>query len=131
MVRMLKMGELRGKNGMERCKDSLIPSNSKISVMKGFRKDHKKAENEVKGPPMRPVVGASQAMNAGLSVIIGDVIDKYAEERDKKREFISDSTEDMIANLEGAKEDEARGKQRQRICCRIIRCRSTVPFTEK
>ena len=93
----------------------MIKTNSKISALKGFPKDHKKAENEEVGPPMRPVCGASEGINAEVGELIGEVIDVLAEEEDRENGgFLSESGEDMCWRFEKVNEElrkeENRGK---------------------
>ena len=70
------------------CKDGMLTSNSKIADLKGLRKDHEVTNDPVKGPPLRPICGASESMNAPLSEILGKIIDVVAEIEDEKQDNI-------------------------------------------
>lgn len=111
-ARVLRVGENGGEKCERGCKDGLRTTDSKISDLRGLRKDHKKCENLVKGPPLIPIVGASGAMNAPLSKLIGDIIDAVAEVDDEGT--ISDSTEDMIARIRAANEELKKEENRDK-----------------
>ena len=112
-ARILRVGENGGERCEKGCRDGLRTCDSKISDLRGLRKDHKRCEEVMKGPPLRPIVGASGAMNAPLSKLVGDIIDIVAEEDDD--DAICDSTEDMIARIlatnKELQKEENRGKE--------------------
>ena len=45
----------------------------------GLRKDHKQAESEFVGPPVRPVCGANEAPNSRLSHFLSRIVNDYAD----------------------------------------------------
>ena len=54
-------------------------TNSPTPPLYGLRKDHKPTEDEVSGPPVRPVCGANQASNTTLSHFLSKVVNDYAD----------------------------------------------------
>merc|ERR1712105_246688 len=93
------MGKDEKAPNQNNCKDALPTSNSKISDLKGFRKDHKRCTDLTIGPPLRPVVGASESSNAPLSWLMGKIIDVVTQQIDDKNRHICDSTEDLVARV--------------------------------
>ena len=61
-----------------------------------LRKDHKRSENPVTGPPTRPVCGAKAAYNGKLSHIISLILKQVRIEDENAAE----STEDIMAAIE-------------------------------
>ena len=115
-ARILRMGENGGDWNERKCRETYVKTSSKISVLKGFPKDHKVAADEEVGPPMRPVCGASEGINAELGELLGEILDVLAEEEDRENGgLISDSTEDMCARFEEVnkelEKEENRGKK--------------------
>ena len=53
--------------------------NTPAPPLYGLRKDHKRTENEVEGPPVRPVCGANQAPNSRLSNFLSRIVNDYAD----------------------------------------------------
>ena len=64
ICRVLMIGREHGEKCADECKHGTQTSDSKISDLKGLRKDHKRCDDVMKGPPLRPICGASEAMNA-------------------------------------------------------------------
>ena len=79
----------------------------------GVRKDHKKHDDNVKGPPVRPVCGASEAPHSKLSLSrLSLIINDYADNANIETEI--KSSEEMKAAFEEYNEkDEETRKQSQ------------------
>ena len=105
-----------GKNHKQedRIAGATLSTNVPAPPMYGVRKDHKKHDDKVKGPPVRPVCGASEAPNSRLSHFLSRIINDYADNANIETE--SKSSEEMRAAFEeyNGKDEETR-KQ-----CKVI-----------
>ena len=72
--------------------------------MYALRKDHKKHQDENKGPPTRPVCAGNRAYNNKLSHMISKIIKMVGEEKDSNCE----STEEILAEIKAINEKEER-----------------------
>ena len=81
-----------------------ISSNTPAPPMYGLRKDHKPAESEIEGPPVRPVCGANEAPNSRLSNFLSRVLNDYCNVAEIKTECRS--TEEMKAAFEKFNNEE-------------------------
>ena len=82
--------------------------------MYGVRKDHKHHEDKVKGPPVRPVCGASEAPNSRLSHFLSRIINDYADSVNIETE--SRSSGEMRAAFEEYNEKDEETRKR----CKVI-----------
>ena len=100
-AKILKAGEFSGENGPQRIKENMM-SAEKLDPppLYALRKDHKPFENEVTGPPTRPVCGATAAHNGKLSHLLSMML----KEVKKLDEDSSESTEDILAEIQEVNE---------------------------
>ena len=73
-------------------------TNTPAPPLYGLRKDHKATVDEERGPPVRPVCGATQAPNSRLSNFLSRIVNDYAEAVGIKTEC--KSSEEMRAAFE-------------------------------
>ena len=70
-------------------------------------KDHKKTENEVEGPEIRPIMGAVVGPNVALSNFIGrEIIKRVAEDADN--DTVCKSTEELLSIFEAYNKDRVK-----------------------
>ena len=89
-----KAGE--GCRSKERVKNNLLVENSGLAPVYALRKDHKVCNDQEKGPPTRPVCGASSGYNNKLSNFISTIIRPIW----KDNEIVCTNTEEMMAAIE-------------------------------
>ena len=53
-----------------RMKNNMINTNSQLAPLYTLKKDHKKHDDSVKVPPMRPVCGSHSSLNHKLSYLL-------------------------------------------------------------
>ena len=75
--KMFEVGSTHGHE--ERVTGATMSKNTPAPPMYGLRKDHKQHEGKIKGPPVRPVCGASEAPNSRLSSFLSRVVNDYAD----------------------------------------------------
>ena len=95
-VRMLSAGEkasTKGSSGLQRVKDSMQVHNHGYAPVYSLRKDHKEVQDEVKGPPTRPVCGGSAAYNNKMSHFMGLILRPVWQEC----ETVCQSSEELLA----------------------------------
>ena len=69
----------------KRIKSNLKTIDNQIPVLSGTHKDHKKVENKVEGPDLRPIMGATVGPNVALTNFIGkDIIINYSTNENSK-----------------------------------------------
>ena len=73
-------------------------TNTPAPPLYDLRKDHKEAKNEIEGPPVRPVCGATQAPNSRLSNFLSRIVNDYADSGNMDTECRS--SEEMRAAFE-------------------------------
>ena len=86
----------------EQVRRSLQMTNNDIPPQYGLRKDHKVYDDELKGPPLRPVCGAVIASNYRLSYFLSKILRPYI----KLAEEICDSTDDMLSRINETNKNE-------------------------
>ena len=67
LATILKLGSNSGSGQGRRCREALKVTDCGILPLDGMRKDHKKSEDPIGGPPLRPVCNAGIGPNAPLS----------------------------------------------------------------
>ena len=97
--RMLRAGE-GTKNGKNRVKTNLLVENNDLASQYTLRKDHKESTDANKGPPVRPVCGATNAYNNKLSHLLSMIIKPM----NKLNSSSCRSSEEMIASIQQANE---------------------------
>ena len=93
----LKAGEFSSSNGDQRIKENMIASEMcDPPPLYTLRKDHKKFTDRIKGPPTRPVCGATRAYNGRMSHILSMIL------KEVKRKDVDtcESTEDILSAIE-------------------------------
>ena len=97
-ARMLRAGVDTGQE--ERVKNNMISKSSPVAPFYGPRKDHKPVtpENAQKGPPVRPLCGASDSHNHKLSHILSRILKPVWMNKDNTTSCMS--TEEMAAEIE-------------------------------
>ena len=90
-------------------------TNTPAPPLYGLRKDHKIAEDTVKGPPVRPVCGANQAPNSKLGNFLSRIVNEYADAANIRTEC--KSSEEMRASFEKYNDEEEPAVKKQ---CRVI-----------
>ena len=97
--RILKAGE-GIKNGEQRIKTNLLVENNGLASQYTLRKDHKTCNDPKKGPPVRPVCGATNAYNNKLSHLLSMIIKPM----NKLSSSSCSSSEEMMADIQQANE---------------------------
>ena len=92
-VRMLQAGKNNNNEG--RYTNSMRSHYSKIAEAYTFKKDHKIYQNDIEGPPVRPLCDGSDCISRRFSFFISKIL----QEVDAKKDTASDSTEDMLAAI--------------------------------
>ena len=95
-VGILKPGE--NVKQMRRVKSNLITKDGQIPVLRGTSKDHKEAKDKVRGPDVRPIMGAIVGPNIGLSEIGSIIVRKIADNADVG--LVARSTEEVLNKFE-------------------------------
>ena len=98
-TRILEAGHCTGH--VNRIKNNMITHDCPLAPLYRLRKDHKTMDDEVKGPPVRPVCGAVSAYNKRLS----HVVSKILHEVWKEEGSVCISKEDMMAGIQKANEE--------------------------
>ena len=97
--RILKAGENNNK-GNDRIKTNMLVENNDLASLYTLRKDHKKCTDANKGPPVRPVCGATNAYNNKLSHLLSMIIKPL----NKLNSSSCSSSEEMMASIQQANE---------------------------
>ena len=76
-----------------------------IPLLRGYPKTHKDLsrltpETQAKGPPSRPVCGASESNKSPLSDLLSEICRQLGDEMDVKIKTICLSTEELIGGIE-------------------------------
>ena len=88
-------------NDVDRVKQSMTSHNNIPAPLSILRKDHKPSENDVIGPPGRPVCGGDVSYNKRLSNLISTILtDVYIGEP-----TVCSSTEELLAEVERVNEE--------------------------
>ena len=85
----------------ERVANNFQSKNNMIPPLYGLRKDHKKFDDENKGPPTRPVCGAVVASNYRISYFLSMLIRPLIRESPD----VCDSTEDLLSRVRECNEN--------------------------
>lgn len=98
--RFLKIGNKWDQQ--QRVKEAMISKGGKVPKLFGLRKDHKTipAGQKEKGPPTRPVCGASSSINGQLSHLISEILNRLADSMENITQTECKSQEEMIASIE-------------------------------
>ena len=79
LVSIVNAGSNTGQT--KRIKSNLKTIDNQIPILSGTHKDHKKVDNTVEGPDLRPIMGATVGPNVALTNFIGkDIVKKIAED---------------------------------------------------
>ena len=89
-------GTVQKQRNHQRAKNNLMVESSELPPVYGLRKDHKHVEDNVKGPPLRPVCSASAAYNSKLAHLITTYLAKIW----KNEEENCASTEELLAEFD-------------------------------
>jgi hypothetical protein len=97
LVRIINAGVDTGQT--KRIKSNLKTIDNQIPILSGTHKDHKKIKDELLGPDLRPIMGATVGTNVALTNFIArDILRKVADEAsvgyDRK------STEEVLSKFE-------------------------------
>ena len=65
---------------MNRIKNNMITHDCPLAPLYTLGKDHKTMNDEVKGPPVRPVCGALSAYNQRLSDVVSKILNEVWKE---------------------------------------------------
>ena len=76
---------------------NLINDDNPLPLLRGTAKDHKPNFDPVKGPELRPIMGAKVGPNTGLSQIGCKILKKVLEKKNDKKEV--KSTEELMAKF--------------------------------
>jgi len=90
----------------QRAKANLLVEGNELPPIYGLRKDHKKIEDEIRGPPLRPVCSATNAYNSKIAQLINSFLVHIW----KNEEENCASTEELLAefdrlNVEGVDQE--------------------------
>ena len=110
-MRMLNAGE--GENQTERIRHNMTSQYSPVAPLYVLRKDHKTNFDPVKGPPGRPVCGATGGLNEKFSYLLSMILDKVWQ--DTKHTSVCMSTEEMLASVDQLNADLLERGVRQRV----------------
>ena len=89
-------GTVQKQKNHQRAKNNLMVESSELPPVYGLRKDHKLVEDNVKGPPLRPVCSASSAYNSKLAHLITTYLARIW----KNEEENCASTEELLADFD-------------------------------
>ena len=101
-VRFLRAGEAVG--GQDRIKRNMLVQDSTLALLYALRKDHKKYDCPVQGPPVRPVCGAASAYNTRLSHLLSMMLTEVW----KEAESVCMNTEEMLVEFKRVNREEIR-----------------------
>ena len=93
--RILAAGQFIGHE--DRIKDNMRAHNCAAPPLYGLRKDHKVHEDEVVGPPSRPVCGANSSVNYRLSHLLSIILSEVWQ-RDRSGSVCM-NTEEMMSDI--------------------------------
>ena len=93
-IRILQAG--KDTEQTRKIKSSMLVSDSPFAPLYCLRKDHKKFDDPVKGPPMRPVCGAVAAYNNHLSHLLSLILQEVW----KREPDVCMSTEEMLQGIQ-------------------------------
>ena len=110
--KMFRVGEEHGHE--DRVIAATLSTNIQPPPLYGLRKDHKNTTDQVKGPPVRPVCGASISPNSRLSHFVSKIINDYSDHESIKTECRS--SEEMRAAFENYNTVDAETKKK----CNIL-----------
>ena len=111
--RMFRVGSTHGQE--ERVTGATTSTNTPAPPMYGLRKDHKEHQDQMKGPPVRPVCGANESPNSRLSCFLSRVVNDYADAMNIETECRS--SEEMRAAFERYNDEEGEEIKRE---CQIL-----------
>ena len=89
------LGAGHGTGHVNRIKNNMITHDCPLAPLYTLRKDHKAMDDEVKGPPVRPVCGAVSAYNQRLSYVVSKILNEVWKEEGS----VCISTEDTMAGI--------------------------------
>ena len=98
-------GEKQRERNHQRAKNNLMVEGSELPPVYGLRKDHKKTNDEIKGPPLRPVCSATTAYNSKLANLINEYLARIWK---NERENCA-STEDLLSDFDKLNEKGLKG----------------------
>ena len=88
--------------GNSRLRNNFISTNNDVAPLYGLCKDHKPMDNEVLGPPTRPVCGAVTSCNYRISYFLSQFLKPLTREAPETCE----STEDLLSRIHECNENE-------------------------
>ena len=88
--------------GDDRTGSNYQATHNAIPPLYGLRKDHKHCEDQVKGPPIRPVCGAVVSCNYRISHFLSMILRPLVEQAEETCE----STEDLLSKIKECNESE-------------------------
>ena len=95
------LGAGHGTGHVNRIKNNMITHDCPLAPLYTLRKDHKTMDDEVKGPPVRPVCGAVSAYNQRLSHEVSKILNEVWKEEGS----VCISTEDIMAGIKKANDE--------------------------
>ena len=97
---VVKITNAGGNTGQEkRIKSNLKTVDNQIPILSGTSKDHKVAEDEMEGPDVRPIMGATVGPNVALTNFIGkEIVKRVAEDADSGN--VCKSVEELLGKFE-------------------------------
>ena len=99
-AKVLNMGLNAGPGQYQRIREALTVKNSNVAILKGLRKDHKRAANATEGPPLRPLADGKVGPNAHLANLMARVLRPVREGIHDKIPTEIISTEEALFHLE-------------------------------
>ena len=94
-MRILSAGKINEE--YKRIKNNMTRANTPIPPLYGLRKDHKPYNNNIEGPPVRPVCGATVSPNQRLSHLLSKILSKIWK---NDTNTICINTEELMADFE-------------------------------
>ena len=82
----------------KRIKGNVKTKDNQLPILSGTSKDHKAIDDPIKGPDVRPIMGAMVGPNVGPSTFANIIIRTVADEADTG--LVSKSTEETLAKVE-------------------------------
>ena len=104
-TRILRAGVETGDESENRVRNNMMIENHGLAPLYTLRKDHKKYQDQITGPPVRPVCGGNAAYNKKFSHLISTILKNVW----KNEDSVCENTEDLLSSIKELNDSEVRG----------------------